>query len=74
VYVSSIGWTSFEEGSRVTAPGTTGRGTIYFQVKSFAEDGESRPGSLELRLVGAHLRMTETVAGRSIHRNLVRCK
>jgi hypothetical protein len=73
VEISRSGWTSFEEGSQVIAPGTTRRGTTYYQVRSFAAEGQSRSGSLALRLVGSHLAMSETVAGQPIHRNLVRC-
>jgi hypothetical protein len=74
VEVSSIGWTSFEEGSRITANGRVRRGTTYYQVRSFAAEGRSRPGSLALRLIGSRLAMSETVAGRSVHRDFVRCR
>jgi hypothetical protein len=74
VEVSSIGWTSFEEGSRITANGRVRRGTTYYQVRSFAAEERSRPGSLALRLIGSRLAMSETVAGRSVHRDLVRCR
>ncbi len=74
VEVSSTGWTSFEEGSRVAAPGRVVRGTSYHRVRSFAAEGGSRPARLALRLVGSRLAMSETVAGRSVHRNLLRCR
>jgi hypothetical protein len=73
VEISSIGWTSFEDGSRVSAPGKWRRGTTYFQVQSFVAEGESRPGTLALRLEGPRLAMSETVAGRSVHRRLLKC-
>ncbi len=74
VQVSSVGWTSFESGSRVIAPGKVRRGTTYYQVRSFAAEGKSRPGTLALRLEGPGLRMSETVAGRAVHRHLLRCR
>jgi hypothetical protein len=74
VEISSIGWTSFEEGSRLIAPGRIVRGTTYYRVRSFAAEGESKPGRLALRLVGSSLVMSEMVAGRSVHRTLLRCR
>jgi hypothetical protein len=73
VEITARGWTSFEEGSRVSAPGNMVRGTLYFRIFSFVSDSESQRGTLALRLAGHRLAMSETVAGRSIHRDLVRC-
>jgi hypothetical protein len=74
VVVTATGWTSFEEGSRVSAPGKVVRGTLYHEVSSFVSDGASRRGTLALRLAGNRLFMSETVAGRSVHRHLTRCR
>ncbi len=74
VEITGIGWTSFEEGSRVTAAGRAVRKTSYYQVRSFVAEGKGRPARLALRLVGSRLAMSETVSGRSVHRNLERCR
>jgi hypothetical protein len=73
VEVTATGWTSFENGSRVSAPGQVVRGTLYHEVSSFGSDGESRRGTLALRLAGNRLAMSEIVAGRTVHRHLIRC-
>jgi hypothetical protein len=73
VEITANGWTSFEEGSRVSAPGKVVRGTLYYRVSSFASEGKSKPGTLALRVAGNRLSMSETVEGRSTHRDLLRC-
>jgi hypothetical protein len=74
IEVTATGWTSFEDGSRVSAPGKVVRGTLYHEVSSFGSGGKSRRGTLALRLAGDHLAMSETVSGRTVHRHLIKCR
>jgi hypothetical protein len=74
VEITAKGWTSFEDGSRILAPGKVLRGTLYHEVASFGSGGESKRGTLALRLAGNRLAMSETVSGRTIHRHLMRCR
>jgi hypothetical protein len=74
VEITARGWTSFEDGSRISAPGKVLRGTLYHEVASFGSGGESKRGTLALRLAGNRLAMSETVSGRTVHRHLMRCR
>jgi hypothetical protein len=74
VEITATGWTSFEDGSRISAPGKVLRGTLYHEVASFGSGGESKRGTLALRLTGNRLAMSETVSGRTVHRHLLRCR
>jgi hypothetical protein len=74
VEITAKGWTSFEDGSRISAPGKVLRGTLYHEVASFGSGGESKRGTLALRLAGNRLAMSETVSGRTVHRHLMRCR
>jgi hypothetical protein len=74
VVITDTGWTSFEDGSRITAPGKVLRGTLYHEVASFGSGGESKRGTLAVRLAGNRLAMSETVSGRTVHRHLMRCR
>jgi hypothetical protein len=74
VEITARGWTSFEDGSRISAPGKVLRGTLYHEVASFGSGSESKRGTLALRLAGNRLAMSETVSGRTVHRHLMRCR
>ena len=73
VTIDRRGWTSFEEGARVTRYTQMLRGVHHFRIISFGGADET-PGTLALRLERGRLAMTETVRGRSTNKSLVRCR
>jgi hypothetical protein len=68
------GWSSFEEGGRVTRVGQIRRGTHYFRMRNYAGADEST-GSLALRRYGRSIVVTfQDDNEKPVHRTLIRCR
>jgi len=72
VTISGRGWTSFEEGARVTRYTQIRRGVHWFRIVSYGGADEN-PGTLALRRDRNILALSETVAGQTRNQRLVRC-
>lgn len=74
ITIDRRGWSSFEEGGRVTRVGQVRRGTHYFRVANFAGADETA-GSIAMRRQGARLIMTfDEDNGDPVHYTLIRCR
>jgi hypothetical protein len=74
ITVNARGWSSFEEGGRVTRVGQVRRGTHYFRVHNHS-GAEETMGSIALRRQGARLIMTfDEDNGPPVTYDLVRCR
>lgn len=74
ITVNRRGWSSFEEGGRVTRVGQVRRMTHHFRVHNWAGANETN-GSLALRRQGQRLVMTfHEDRGQPVHYTMVRCR
>jgi hypothetical protein len=74
ITIDRRGWSSFEEGGRVTRVGQVRNGTHYFRLDNYAGANETS-GSLAMRRVGPRIVMTfQDDGARPNHHTMIRCR
>ena len=74
ITIDQDGWSSFEEGGRVSRVGQVRRGTHYFRLNNYAGAEETK-GSLALRRDGPRIVMTfHDDKAKPVHYTMIRCR
>ena len=74
ITIQEDGWSSFEEGGRVSRAGQVRRGTHYFRLSNYAGATESQ-GSLAMRREGPRIIMTfQDDGAQPVNYSLTRCR
>ena len=74
ITINRQGWSSFEEGGRVTRVGQVRRGTHYFRLSNYVGADETA-GSLAMRRDGPRVVMTfQDDGAQPVHYTLIRCR